>query len=316
MVLCLFREGKMSRHELIKQFQKLVGHAYMVLGSWGHWIWVEVSNKPGVKGQEKVGKGEMSQWQGRRWDCCRKTQEGAGSLGGWEAMKRGKPKSWIKKGKRKRALPLHSITLPTFLIFGTKISSWHYDRKIYPVNSQISVTCHQRVMSRLLEGVTLVLDAKPQSLCQHHQHFQVDREDVKAAAWQLSWVCLVRRNMQGSGTVGILLFPSCTWLEKIYLFPLWFYKTYADNWTCSLIFCSHLQVQTHPTSSRLASMDIESVMTAWGWKTLGFFSLLISPTHGTNCLEEDPTFISCTAGQLSRNSSPNASTDVSLQAHM
>lgn len=245
--------------------------------------------------------------------CCRKTQERAGLLRGGEAVKRGKPKSWIKKGKGERALSLHLITFAMFLICSTEISSWHYDRNIYSVNSWIPVTCHQRVMSMLSEGITLAPDAKPQSLCQHHQHFQVDG-GCKTVAWQLTWVWLVRWDLQGSGTVGILLYPSCTWLEKIYLFPLWFYKTHVDNWTCSLVFCFHLQVQTHPTSSRLASIDTELVMTAWGWISLRFFSLLISPTHGINCLEEDPTYISCTAGQLSQNSSPNVSTDMSLPA--
>lgn len=33
MVLCLFSEGKMFRHELMKWFLQLVEHAYVVLGS-------------------------------------------------------------------------------------------------------------------------------------------------------------------------------------------------------------------------------------------------------------------------------------------
>jgi len=52
----------------MKQFLQLVEHAYEVLGSWGHWIWVEISNKLGVKWQEKTGKGKISAWQGERWE--------------------------------------------------------------------------------------------------------------------------------------------------------------------------------------------------------------------------------------------------------
>lgn len=82
MVLCLFREGEMFRHELIKQFLKLVGHAYVVLGSWGHCIWVEISNKSGLKGWEKVGKGKMPLWQGGGWDSVAERQKK--EQGPWE----------------------------------------------------------------------------------------------------------------------------------------------------------------------------------------------------------------------------------------
>lgn len=54
-----------------------------------------------------------------------------------------------------------------------------------------------------------------------------------------------------------------------------------------IAFLSHPPVQTHPSSSSLASLNMESPMKAWGWKTLVFFSLLISLTHGTNFLKED-----------------------------
>lgn len=109
MVLCLFREGKMFRHELMKQFLQLVEHAYVVLSSWGHWIWVEITNKLGMKGQKKTGKGEMSGWQGRRWEPV--TERQGKEQGSWRGKRlwRGED-HWVGWKMAKRTVPSHSTS--------------------------------------------------------------------------------------------------------------------------------------------------------------------------------------------------------------
>lgn len=76
----------------------------------------------GVKGWEKVGKGEMSVAR-LEMKLLQKDKRKSRTLERGEAVKRGKPMSWIEKAKEGRALPLHFIMLPTFLIFITEISS-------------------------------------------------------------------------------------------------------------------------------------------------------------------------------------------------